>query len=75
MQTAQVPKFLLLQIVSEQERISKEMENVGEDMERMQQLLDTLDKLNSAALSMDVQLLDKRIDQVGTRPRAPVTQW
>jgi hypothetical protein len=36
----------------------------GEDMDRMQALLDELDKLNAKATSLDVTLLDKKIDQM-----------
>ncbi|WIA42252.1 hypothetical protein OEZ86_008269 [Tetradesmus obliquus] len=53
-----------LKVVSERERISKELEGVGEDMERMQALLDRLERLNAQALDMDVNLLDKKIDQM-----------
>lgn len=35
------------QIVKRQEAISRDLENVGDDMERMQALLDELDKLNN----------------------------
>lgn len=51
-------------MVREQERISQELELVGDDMDRMQALLDQLEKLNAAAVDMDVQLLDKKIDQM-----------
>lgn len=36
----------------------------GEDMDRMQEILDRLDKLNNMAIDMDVTLLDKKIDQM-----------
>ncbi|KIY95443.1 hypothetical protein MNEG_12521 [Monoraphidium neglectum] len=53
-----------LQVVREQEEISKQLESVGEDMDAMQSLLDRLEKLNAAAIDLDVNLLDKKIDQM-----------
>eukprot|EP00878_Enallax_costatus_P031305 GHUV01034225.1.p1 GENE.GHUV01034225.1~~GHUV01034225.1.p1 ORF type:complete len:665 (+),score=134.63 GHUV01034225.1:184-2178(+) len=53
-----------LAIVAEQERISKGLETVGDDMNKMQTLLDRLDKLNAQAIDLDVKLLDKKIDQM-----------
>eukprot|EP00879_Flechtneria_rotunda_P011902 GHRR01012431.1.p1 GENE.GHRR01012431.1~~GHRR01012431.1.p1 ORF type:complete len:661 (+),score=250.45 GHRR01012431.1:1092-3074(+) len=53
-----------LAVVAEQERISKALETVGEDMNKMQALLDKLDKLNAQAINLDVNLLDKKIDQM-----------
>lgn len=41
------PVVLLVQVQARQAAISKELENSGDDMERMQKLLDELDKLNS----------------------------
>jgi hypothetical protein len=52
------------QVVREQEEISRKLESVGEDMDAMQALLDRLDKLNAAAVDLDVNLLDKKIDQM-----------
>ncbi|GBF90920.1 ABC transporter F family member-like [Raphidocelis subcapitata] len=52
------------QIMREQEEISRALEGAGEDMEAMQALLDRLDKLNAAAVDLDVNLLDKKIDQM-----------
>ena len=53
-----------LAVVREQEEISRRLEAAGDDMNAMQQLLDRLDKLNAAALDLDVNLLDKKIDQM-----------
>ena len=36
-------------------------------MDKMQSILDELDKLNNTALDMDVTLLDKKIDQARRR--------
>ncbi len=44
-----------LQVLKQQEVISKQLEEVGEDMERMQQLLDELDKLNNAVIDLDIR--------------------
>ena len=46
---------LLLQVVAEQERLSAELEHVGEDMDRMQDILDRLEKLNSQVMQGAVQ--------------------
>ena len=51
-------------MVKEQEEISVALEAAGDDMDRMQALLDRLDKLNSEAVDLDVNLLDKKIDQM-----------
>ncbi|KAJ9523392.1 hypothetical protein QJQ45_005295 [Haematococcus lacustris] len=53
-----------LKVVERRERISKELESVGEDMELMQKLLDELDKLNTKAIDMDVTVLDAKISQM-----------
>eukprot|EP00197_Chlamydomonas_leiostraca_P006476 CAMPEP_0202869404 /NCGR_PEP_ID=MMETSP1391-20130828/12431_1 /ASSEMBLY_ACC=CAM_ASM_000867 /TAXON_ID=1034604 /ORGANISM="Chlamydomonas leiostraca, Strain SAG 11-49" /LENGTH=706 /DNA_ID=CAMNT_0049549717 /DNA_START=43 /DNA_END=2163 /DNA_ORIENTATION=- len=53
-----------VKVVKRQEAISRELENSGEDMVRMQALLDELDRLNAKATSLDVDLLDKKIDQM-----------
>ena len=52
------------QVVREQEEISAALESAGDDMEAMQALLDRLEKLNAAAIDLDVNLLDKKIDQM-----------
>jgi hypothetical protein len=51
-------------VVREQEEISRALEGAGDDMDAMQALLDRLDKLNAAAVDLDVNLLDKKIDQM-----------
>ncbi|KAF6252209.1 P-loop containing nucleoside triphosphate hydrolase protein [Scenedesmus sp. NREL 46B-D3] len=65
-----------LKVVSERERISKELEGVGEDMDRMQCANQGVGRAwagcaagppgaaQRAGLDMDVQLLDKKIDQM-----------
>lgn len=52
------------QALKRQEQLSVQLESVGNDMERMQALLDELDKLNNKVIDMDVDLLDKKIDQM-----------
>mmetsp|Transcript_4201 Transcript_4201/g.11356 ORF Transcript_4201/g.11356 Transcript_4201/m.11356 type:complete len:726 (+) Transcript_4201:1136-3313(+) len=58
--------------VKRQEQLSAQLESAGEDMARMQAILDELDKLNNKVMDMDVELLDKKIDQMmpelGFRP-------
>ncbi|KAF5839957.1 P-loop containing nucleoside triphosphate hydrolase protein [Dunaliella salina] len=58
--------------VKRQEELSAQLEGAGEDMARMQAILDELDKLNNKVMDMDVELLDKKIDQMmpelGFRP-------
>lgn len=51
-------------ITKRQEAISLELEEVGEDMDRMQELIDEMEKLNRKAVDLDVVLLDKKIDQM-----------
>lgn len=46
------------------EAISKELESVGEDMDKMQGLFDEMERLNRKAVDLDVALLDKKIDQM-----------
>lgn len=46
------------------EAISQELETVGEDMDRMQGLIDEMERLNRKAVDLDVALLDKKIDQM-----------
>jgi hypothetical protein len=47
-----------------QEEIQKELEAVGDDLDRMSVLLDELQDLTSSAVDLDVSLIDKKIDQV-----------
>ncbi|GLI58502.1 hypothetical protein VaNZ11_000233, partial [Volvox africanus] len=53
-----------LKIKRRQEELSLSLESVGDDMDRMQQILDELDKLNNQVVDLDVELLDKKIDQM-----------
>jgi hypothetical protein len=42
-------------VLKKQEVISKQLEEVGADMDRMQELLDELDKLNNAVIDLDIR--------------------
>lgn len=53
-----------LQVLRWQEEIQVQLEQVGDDMEKMSQLLDELDSLTKRAVDLDVKLLDKKIDQM-----------
>lgn len=51
-------------ILRRQKELSEELEQCGEDMSRMQRVLDELDGLERAASALDVTLLDKKVDQM-----------
>mmetsp|Transcript_5166 Transcript_5166/g.11242 ORF Transcript_5166/g.11242 Transcript_5166/m.11242 type:complete len:696 (+) Transcript_5166:136-2223(+) len=53
-----------LKVTQRREQISVDLENVGDDMDRMQALIEELEKLNNKAVDLDVTLLDKKIDQM-----------
>jgi ATPase subunit of ABC transporter with duplicated ATPase domains len=53
-----------LRVERERERLSAQLETVGEDMARMQTLLDALDKLNATSADLDLGVLDKRLEQM-----------
>lgn len=53
-----------LSVTNRQEEIAKELEECGEDMDRMSMLLDELNELSSKAVDLDVALLDKKIDKM-----------
>ncbi|EFJ51883.1 hypothetical protein VOLCADRAFT_56598 [Volvox carteri f. nagariensis] len=53
-----------IKIKRRQEELSMSLESVGDDMDRMQQILDELEKLNNKVIDLDVELLDKKIDQM-----------
>jgi len=53
-----------LRVEKERARVSAELETVGEDMARMQTLLDVLDKLNATSADLDLGVLDKRLEQM-----------
>ena len=53
-----------VELIARQEQIQKELEDCGEDMDRMADLLDELQELNSQAADLDVKRLDKKIDQM-----------
>jgi hypothetical protein len=49
-------------VLADQARLSQELEVVGEDMERMQQILDALEKLNSQVRGRAVAQLGHQED-------------
>ena len=53
-----------VELIARQEQIQKALEDCGEDMDRMADLLDELQELNSQAADLDVKRLDKKIDQM-----------
>ncbi|KXZ43852.1 hypothetical protein GPECTOR_79g131 [Gonium pectorale] len=53
-----------MKIKKRQEDLSLSLESVGDDMDLMQSILDELDKLNNKVVDLDVELLDKKIDQM-----------
>jgi ATPase subunit of ABC transporter with duplicated ATPase domains len=53
-----------LRVERERTRLSAELETVGEDMARMQSILDALDKLNATSADLDLGVLDKRLEQM-----------
>jgi len=53
-----------LRVERERARLSAELETAGEDMRRMQTLLDALDKLNATSADLELGVLDKRLEQM-----------
>eukprot|EP00890_Picochlorum_soloecismus_P006450 jgi/Picsp_1/6806/NSC_04145-R1_abc transporter family protein len=53
-----------LDILRRQEAVQKGLEECGDDMDKMGQLLDELNELSKNAVDLDVNLLDKKIDQM-----------
>ncbi|KAK9842531.1 hypothetical protein WJX81_004688 [Elliptochloris bilobata] len=53
-----------VEVVQRQEAIQRELEDCGEDMERMSALLDELQEVNARGADLDIALLDKKIDQM-----------
>lgn len=75
-------------VLQRTEEIQKELEDCTDDMDRMSELLDELDKLSNKAVDLDMASIDKRLDQmmpqlgfkpedndrcVPTNPQAPLT--
>lgn len=46
------------------DQLQKELEDVGEDMDRMQDLLDEMERLNTKARALDVDTLNAKIDRM-----------
>lgn len=53
-----------LGVMKRQEEVQKGLEECGDDMDKMGQLLDELNELSKVAVDLDVNLLDKKIDQM-----------
>lgn len=53
-----------LKVMERQEAVQKGLEECGDDMEKMGALLDELNELSKVAVDLDINLLDKRIDQM-----------
>jgi ATPase subunit of ABC transporter with duplicated ATPase domains len=53
-----------LEVLRRQEAVQKGLEECGDDMDKMGQLLDELNELSKNAVDLDVNLLDKKIDQM-----------
>ncbi|KAG2485398.1 hypothetical protein HYH03_015884 [Edaphochlamys debaryana] len=53
-----------MRVKRRQEELSMSLESVGDDMDLMQNILDELEKLNNKVVDLDVDLLDKKIDQM-----------
>lgn len=51
-------------VLKRTEEIQKELEDCTDDMERMSELLDELDKLSNKAVDLDMASIDKRLDQM-----------
>lgn len=55
---------LQVQIKRRQDELQTELENVGEDMDKMALLLDEMEQLNNSATELDMTLLDRNIDKM-----------
>ena len=53
-----------MQVMQRQDELQTELEQCGEDMDRMGKILDELSELQNKAEDLDTSLLDKRIDQM-----------
>lgn len=53
-----------IHVMKRQEEVQKGLEECGDDMERMGELLDELNELSKVAVDLDINLLDKKIDQM-----------
>lgn len=53
-----------MDVLRRQEAVQKGLEECGDDMDKMGQLLDELNELSKNAVDLDVSLLDKKIDQM-----------
>jgi ATPase subunit of ABC transporter with duplicated ATPase domains len=51
-------------VIKRQEEIQKDLEDCGEDMDRMSALLDELNELSNISVDLDVNLIDKKIDKM-----------
>ena len=56
--------LLQVQIKRRQDELQTELENVGEDMDKMALLLDEMEQLNNSATELDMTLLDRNIDKM-----------
>lgn len=55
---------LQVRIKRRQDELQTELEEVGEDMEKMALLLDEMEQLNNSATELDMTLLDRNIDKM-----------
>ena len=53
-----------IDVMKRQEEVQKGLEECGDDMDKMGQLLDELNELSKVAVDLDINLLDKKIDQM-----------
>jgi len=51
-------------VLQRTEEIQKELEDCTDDMDRMSELLDELDKLSNKAVDLDMNTVDKKIDKM-----------
>jgi ATPase subunit of ABC transporter with duplicated ATPase domains len=51
-------------VLQRTEEIQKELEECTDDMDRMSALLDELDKLSNKAVDLDMNSIDKKLDQM-----------
>lgn len=53
-----------MQLKRRQDELQTELEECGEDMDKMAELLDEMEQLNSNATDLDMTLLDRNIDKM-----------
>lgn len=53
-----------INVMKRQEEVQKGLEECGDDMDKMGELLDELNELSKVAIDLDINLLDKKIDQM-----------